>query len=160
MYQLFPLTEVPQREKFDRFAGLIDDVFCPMQCQPNPASAGAFDARIEATDLGNIKLARVCGTSVSGNNWYISLMRFLAAIQQPAADRPSLVLSLSSGITPHCSNADQVNSNPRPACPPTTCEDIMMRVLYCWLPAKIMRLRHIVPMNHEEPSALLSQFLG
>ncbi len=64
MYQLFPLSEVPQREKFDRFAGLIDDVFCPMQCQPNPESAGAFDARVEATDLGNIKLARICTTPI------------------------------------------------------------------------------------------------
>lgn len=64
MYQSYPLTEVPQREKFDHFAGLVDEVFCPMQCQPHPENAGSFDARIEATDLGNIKLARVCTTPV------------------------------------------------------------------------------------------------
>ena len=64
MYQSYPLTEVPQREKFDRFAGLVDEVFCPMQCQPDPENADSFDARIEATDLGSIKLARVCTTPV------------------------------------------------------------------------------------------------
>ena len=62
MYQAFPLTEVPQREKFEHFSGLVDEVFCPMHCQPNFASTASFDARIEAMDLGNIKLARVTTT--------------------------------------------------------------------------------------------------
>lgn len=64
MYQSFPLTEVPQREKFEHFAGLVDDVFCPMHCEPTSADSGSFSAQIEATDLGNIKLAMVSTTPV------------------------------------------------------------------------------------------------
>lgn len=61
---MFPLTEVPQREKFDRFAGLVDEVFCPMQCQPISTSAASFDARIEAAEFGSIKLAHVRTTPI------------------------------------------------------------------------------------------------
>jgi len=64
MQQLFPLADVPQREKFDCFTGLVDEVFCPMHCEPKAEGVAAFDAQIEATDLGNIKLARVCTTPV------------------------------------------------------------------------------------------------
>lgn len=64
MYQSFPLAEVPQREKFDHFAGLIDEVFCPMQCEPKAEGAAAFDAQIETADFGNIKLARICTTPI------------------------------------------------------------------------------------------------
>jgi hypothetical protein len=34
MYQMFPLAEIPQRHRFDHFSGLVDEMFCPMQCEP------------------------------------------------------------------------------------------------------------------------------
>jgi AraC-like DNA-binding protein len=64
MYKLFPLADVPPREKFDRFVELVDEIFCPMQCLPYSEAAGSFDARIEARDLGNIHLAQVRTTPV------------------------------------------------------------------------------------------------
>jgi len=34
MYQMFPLEEISQRHRFDHFSGLVDEMFCPMQCEP------------------------------------------------------------------------------------------------------------------------------
>lgn len=64
MYQIFPLAEVPQRHRFDHFSGLVDEMFCPMQCEPESGNVDQFDAQIEATDLGNIKLASIRTTPV------------------------------------------------------------------------------------------------
>ena len=64
MYQIFPLAEIPQRQKFDHFSGLVDEMFCPMQCEPESGNVDQFDAQIEATDLGNVKLASIRTTPV------------------------------------------------------------------------------------------------
>ena len=58
LYQSFPVAAVPQRERFSYFQSIIDTVFCPMQVAPG-GSELSFRGRVEATDLGSVKLARV-----------------------------------------------------------------------------------------------------
>jgi len=64
MYQLLPLTEVAPRERFEHFSHLVDQVFCPMKCLPSSVNTSLFDGRIQAMDLGNVKLACVTTTPV------------------------------------------------------------------------------------------------
>ena len=58
MYQSFPIGTVRQAERFDYFRSVIDDVFCPMQCAPM-GSAAQFAARLDAAELGDMRLARI-----------------------------------------------------------------------------------------------------
>lgn len=64
MYQIFSLMNVPQRDKFDCFSGLVDKIFCPMHNEPNPVSIEPFDASIELAELGRVKLANVTTSPV------------------------------------------------------------------------------------------------
>jgi AraC family transcriptional regulator, positive regulator of tynA and feaB len=64
MYQTFPIGAVPNRERFDYFLSVIDEVFCPMHCAPG-GDAAQFDARLDAADLGELRLARISTSPVA-----------------------------------------------------------------------------------------------
>jgi AraC-like DNA-binding protein len=59
MYESYPIAAHPPRERFDFFKGLLDNVFCPMQLDAQRSVRESFTGRVEVTDLGGIKLARV-----------------------------------------------------------------------------------------------------
>src|SRR5215469_490537 len=59
MYESFPITLQPERERFDFFQALVDRLFCPMQLQPRCASWQTFDGYVEAATLGSVRLAKV-----------------------------------------------------------------------------------------------------
>lgn len=59
MYETFPVSAVPERERFGYFQAVVDNVFCPMQVQPRGAAGETFRGSVEATDLGCVRLARV-----------------------------------------------------------------------------------------------------
>ena len=61
MYQAFPIADQARRDRFDYFSGIVDEVFCPMECSPG---ANAFNATIEAADLGNIQIAHVATSPI------------------------------------------------------------------------------------------------
>ena len=62
MYQSFPATRLPRQERFDYFAAVVDEVFCPMECRPE--EPGSFNAQIEIADLGNLRIAHVSTSPV------------------------------------------------------------------------------------------------
>jgi AraC-like DNA-binding protein len=64
MYRSYPLDTVRQEERFDYFLSVINEVFCPMHCAPRGA-ADRFAARLDASDLGGIRLARVSTSPVA-----------------------------------------------------------------------------------------------
>lgn len=64
MYQSYALTPVRPRERFDYFASLVDDVFCPMHCEPRGAPE-QFTARVETADYGSICIARVSTSPIT-----------------------------------------------------------------------------------------------
>jgi AraC family transcriptional regulator, positive regulator of tynA and feaB len=59
MYRSFPVTAVPERERFGYFCAVVDDVFCPMQLQARGRSCDYFRGCVEATDIGSVRLAKV-----------------------------------------------------------------------------------------------------
>ncbi len=59
MYQSYPITSRRQRERFEFFQGIVDDVFCPMQIETDRQVRADFDATLEAADLGNVHVVRV-----------------------------------------------------------------------------------------------------
>lgn len=64
MYRSFPIGAVRKEERFDFFLSVIDDVFCPMHCAPE-GSAAQFDARLDAAELGDLRLARISTSPVA-----------------------------------------------------------------------------------------------
>lgn len=63
MYRSYPLTTVRDRERFDYFTSLVDEVFCPMHCEPGSAPED-FAAALETAQLGSITMARVSTSPV------------------------------------------------------------------------------------------------
>ena len=59
MYQSYAIADSRPRERFDSFRALVNDVFCPMEVDSQRTVRDAFDARVDAVDLGNVKLVRV-----------------------------------------------------------------------------------------------------
>ncbi len=59
MYQSFPVTAVPQRERFSYFHSVVDQLFCPMQLQPRGQSSEFFRGCVDAADIGSVRLAKV-----------------------------------------------------------------------------------------------------
>lgn len=64
MYRSFPIGTIRQQERFDYFLSVIDEVFCPMHCAPG-GSAERFAARLDAADLGAVRLARISTSPVA-----------------------------------------------------------------------------------------------
>lgn len=64
MYRSYPLAAVRQKERFDYFLSLIDEVFCPMHCDP-AGGAERFYGRLDASNLGSVRLARVSTSPVA-----------------------------------------------------------------------------------------------
>lgn len=64
MYQSFALNTVRQKERFDHFLSVVDEVFCPMHCEPG-GGAERFYGHLDATDLGSVRLARVSTSPVA-----------------------------------------------------------------------------------------------
>jgi len=62
MYRSFPVTAVPDRERFSYFQAVVDEVFCPMQLQPEGRSREFFRGCVEASDIGSVRLARVAAS--------------------------------------------------------------------------------------------------
>lgn len=58
MYHAYPIAKVPQKERFDYFLSVVNDVFCPMHCEP-AVDRQRFTAELDASDLGSFSLARV-----------------------------------------------------------------------------------------------------
>lgn len=63
MYENYPIAHVPTAERFDYFQGLVDELFCPMECDADVATA-PFQASLAAADLGELRLACVSTTAV------------------------------------------------------------------------------------------------
>ena len=59
MYQSYAIADCRPRERFDSFRALVNDVFCPMEIDSQRMVRDAFNARVDAVDLGNVKLVRV-----------------------------------------------------------------------------------------------------
>ena len=59
MYQSYAIADCRPRERFDSFRALVDDVFCPMEIDSHRSVRDAFRARVDAVNLGNVKLVRV-----------------------------------------------------------------------------------------------------
>lgn len=59
MYQSYAIADCRPRERFDSFRALVNDVFCPMEIDSQRMVRDAFEARVDAVDLGNVKLVRV-----------------------------------------------------------------------------------------------------
>lgn len=59
MYQSFELSATPRKERFDHFASLVDELFCPMECRLSDGDSTSFDARISTASLGSVQLAEV-----------------------------------------------------------------------------------------------------
>lgn len=59
MYQSYPIAAHRPCERFDSFRALVDEVFCPMEIDSQRRVRDAFDGRVDAVDLGNVKLVRV-----------------------------------------------------------------------------------------------------
>ncbi|HZD52763.1 MAG TPA: helix-turn-helix domain-containing protein [Woeseiaceae bacterium] len=53
-----------QQERFDHFLSVIDQVFCPMHCAPEDG-AERFAAKLDAVDLGVLRLARISTSPVA-----------------------------------------------------------------------------------------------
>jgi AraC family transcriptional regulator, positive regulator of tynA and feaB len=64
MYRSYPVAAVRQKERFDYWLDLIDEVFCPMHCEP-VGGAERFYGRLDASNLGHIRLARVSTSPVA-----------------------------------------------------------------------------------------------
>lgn len=64
MYQSFPIGTIRQEERFDYFLSVIDEVFCPMHCAPG-GSADRFIAKLDAAELGGLRLARISTSPVA-----------------------------------------------------------------------------------------------
>lgn len=59
MYQSYPIAVRRPCERFDSFRALVDDVFCPMEIDSQRRVRDAFDARVDAVELGSVRLVRV-----------------------------------------------------------------------------------------------------
>ena len=59
MYQSYAIADCRPRERFDSFRALVNEVFCPMEIDSHRMVRDAFHARVDAVDLGNVKLVRV-----------------------------------------------------------------------------------------------------
>jgi AraC-like DNA-binding protein len=82
MHQSYALTPVDARERFDYFASLVDEVFCPMRCEPR-CPPERFAAHLETAELGSIRLARVSTSPVTVTRRFTDVARI--------ADPPYLV---------------------------------------------------------------------
>lgn len=58
-----PINIVPH-ERYDYFTSLVDELFCPMLCEPQGGSQHDFRGAVETTDLGNVRIARVSTSPV------------------------------------------------------------------------------------------------
>lgn len=74
MHQAYPLTVVPPRDRFEYFSSVIDDLFCPMRCEPH-GDPDAFSARLEKAELGSVGLARVSTTPVTVTRRLVDVAR-------------------------------------------------------------------------------------
>lgn len=64
MYRSYPIAAHHPRERFEYFKGLVDTVFCPMQLETHRCERAAFEARLEAADLGGVQLVHVSTSPV------------------------------------------------------------------------------------------------
>lgn len=103
MHQSFALTTVAPHERFDYFAHLVDEVFCPMRCEPR-GDTEKFSARLETTDLGSMALARVSTSPV------IVTRRFSDVARIP--DPPYLVKFQLSGESRWSQRGREVHLRP------------------------------------------------
>src|SRR5260370_36496888 len=86
MYESYPITPYPLRERFSFFQATVDRLFCPMQLQPQCAPSQAFDGCIEAANLGSVRLAKVATSACtvrrrSQDIAYVSDMSYLVKFQ-------------------------------------------------------------------------------
>lgn len=59
MYEAYRVGAVVERERFDYFRAVVDSVFCPMQVCPGEGYDPGCDGVVEATSVGDVRLARV-----------------------------------------------------------------------------------------------------
>lgn len=86
MYESYPITPYPLRERFSFFQATVDRLFCPMQLQPRCAPWQAFDGCIEAANLGSVRLAKVATSACtvrrrSQDIAYVSDVSYLVKFQ-------------------------------------------------------------------------------
>lgn len=65
MFRSYPIIERSQRERFDYFKGLVDEVFCPMDVDPPRSVRENFSARVDAAQFGGVQLVRVASGAMS-----------------------------------------------------------------------------------------------
>ncbi|HNP35946.1 MAG TPA: helix-turn-helix domain-containing protein [Woeseiaceae bacterium] len=78
MYQSYPVMTMRTRERFDYFVSLMDDLFCPMQCEARTATE-QFSAAIETRTFGAISMANVSTSPVAASR----NLRNIAHISSP-----------------------------------------------------------------------------
>ena len=59
------MTTVSTKERLDYFRSVVDDVFSPMQIIPDWQRGSSFEAELEVTALGRLRLARVATSPLS-----------------------------------------------------------------------------------------------
>ncbi len=65
MYEAFPVSAVPEGERFGYFQSVVDSVFCPMQVQRSGNADEQFRGTVEAASLGAVRLARVSASALA-----------------------------------------------------------------------------------------------
>ena len=63
MYESYPIAAQPLPDRFGFFQSTVERLFCPMQVLPRYPSWQSFEASIEATSLGSVRLARVAAAA-------------------------------------------------------------------------------------------------
>lgn len=64
MHHNYPIKHLANRDRYDYFTSLVDELFCPMDCDLVGRSAGDFSATLAATDIGDLRLANVSTTPI------------------------------------------------------------------------------------------------
>lgn len=59
MYETFPVANIAPHERFDYFAGVVDDLFSPTLCETSSASRQSFRCDVRSAEIGQLKIAKV-----------------------------------------------------------------------------------------------------
>lgn len=62
MFDTYSTAALPTTQRFEYFRGIVDQVFCPMQIQPNTRGV-PFTGTVSVTDLHSLRLAHVATTA-------------------------------------------------------------------------------------------------
>lgn len=64
MYHSYPIVATQPRERFDCFRSMLDNLFCPMDVDAHRVIRESFNGRIDAVELGQVRLVRVATSAI------------------------------------------------------------------------------------------------